>query len=204
MKSPVAAAFAMAIGLLVLAGILLQPLFDGVLTVLLHLAVLVASMAVVIGIVNLISVHWMRVRHKEPRSVYSFVVIAAFLVTLLAGILINPNSPEFDRVITNLQYPIEASLMGLTVVSFTFSCLTLIKRQKRSLFVYLFMGSALIFMLLMIGFFDNINSPVLIMIVNIIKSIPIGGVRGLLIGMALGSLITGIRIITGSERPYAG
>jgi cytochrome bd-type quinol oxidase subunit 2 len=204
MKSPIAAAAAIAIGLLVLAGILLQPLLDNILTVLLHLAVLLASVALMVGIVNLISVHWLRVRHKEHRSVYSFVVIAAFLITLLAGILINPNTPDFDRVITNIQYPIEASLMGLTVVSFAFSSLTLIKRQKHSLFVYLFLCSTLFFILIMIGLFDRINSPILQMMVNLLESIPIGGIRGLLIGMALGSLITGIRIITGTDRPYAG
>jgi len=204
MKSTLATVVAIAVGLLVLGGMLLQPLLDGVLTVLLHLAIILAGVAILIGIVNLLNIHWMRVRLKEKRSVYSFVVIAAFLITLLAGILIGPNTRDFDRVITGIQYPIEASLMSLVAVSLAFSSLTLISRKKRSLFVYLFMIGALFFILLQLGLFDDVSSPILGMVVGFLESVPIGGVRGLLIGMALGSLITGIRILTGADRPYAG
>ncbi|MGB8252139.1 MAG: hypothetical protein WCF08_02910 [Anaerolineaceae bacterium] len=204
MKSTLATVVAIAAGLLVLGGMLLQPLLDGILTILLHLAIILAGVAILIGIVNLLSIHWMRVRLKEKKSVYSFVVIAAFLITLLAGILIGPNTREFDRVVTGIQYPIEASLMSLVAVSLAFSSLTLISRKKRSLFVYLFMIGALFFILLQLGLFDIVSSPILGIIVGFLESVPIGSVRGLLIGMAMGSLITGIRILTGADRPYAG
>ncbi|MGA9398195.1 MAG: hypothetical protein WBV22_08040 [Anaerolineaceae bacterium] len=204
MKSTLATVVAIAAGLLVLGGILLQPLLDGILTILLHLAIILVGVAILIGIVNLLSIHWMRVRLKEKKSVYSFVVIAAFLITLLAGILIGPNTREFDRVVTGIQYPIEASLMSLVAVSLAFSSLTLISRKKRSLFVYLFMIGALFFILLQLGLFDNVSSPILGIVVGFLESVPIGSVRGLLIGMAMGSLITGIRILTGADRPYAG
>jgi MFS family permease len=204
MRATLATVIAIAAGILVLAGILMQPLLDNVLSVLIHLAVTLAAVALLIGIINLISVHWMRVRNKEKRSVYSFVVIAAFLITLLAGILLGPNTTDFDFVITGLQYPIEASLMSLTAVSLAFACLSLIRRKHRSLFVYLFLGSALFFILVSIGLFDGINQPIINSIVGFLTNLPIGGVRGLLIGMALGSLVTGIRIMTGVDRPYAG
>lgn len=204
MKAPLATAIAMAVGLLVLGGLVIRPLLDGVLIVILKIAIIVAGVALLIGIVNLLTVHWRRVRYKEEKSVYSFVVIAAFLITLLAGILIGPNTLEFNRVITDIQYPIEASLMSLVAVSLAFSSLTLIGRKKRSLFVYLFMISALLFILLQFGIFDTTNSPIIRLIVGFIRSIPIGGMRGLLIGIALGSLVTGIRILTGADRPYAG
>jgi hypothetical protein len=32
----------------------------------------------------------------------------------------------------------------------------------------------------------------------------IGGARGILLGVALGTIATGIRILTGSDRPYGG
>ena len=204
MKSTLATVVAIAVGLLVLGGILLQPLLDGVLVVILHLAIILAGVATLIGIVNLLNIHWMRVRLKEKKSVYSFVVIAAFLITLLAGILLGPNTPDFDRVITGIQFPIEASLMSLVAVSIAFSSLTLINRKKRGLFVYLFILGAIFFILLQLGLFDDMSSPILGVIVEFLESVPIGGVRGLLIGMALGSLITGIRILTGADRPYAG
>ncbi len=94
--------------------------------------------------------------------------------------------------------------MSLAAVSLAFSSLTLIGRKNRSLFVYLFILGALFFILLQLGLFDRIDLPVIKMLVDALKSIPIGGVRGLLIGMALGSLVTGVRILTGADRPYAG
>lgn len=204
MKAPMATAVTIAVGLLVLGGIVLQPVLDGVLTVILHLAIILAAVAILIGIFNLLNVHWMRVRLKESKSVYSFVVIASFLITLLAGILIGPSSPDFNRVITGIQYPIEASLMSLAAVSLAFSSLTLINQKKRSFFVYLFMIGALFLILLQMGLFDNAELPGIQMVVEMFKSVPVGGVRGMLIGMALGSLITGIRMLTGADRPYAG
>jgi hypothetical protein len=204
MRSILVTVIAVISGLLVLAGLLMQPLLDGMLVVFLQLAILMACVSLLIGIVNLISVHWMRVKRKEKRSVNSFVVIAAFLLTILAGILLGPNSSSFEFVVTGLQYPIETSLMGLTAVSLAFACLSLIRRKQRSLFVYLFMLSALFFVLVALGLFDKVNDPIVMGIIRIIEQLPLGGVRGLLIGMALGSLITGIRILTGSDRPYAG
>jgi hypothetical protein len=204
MRSTIAAVIAISTGILVLASMFLHPLLDGLLTILLRLAVILAGAAILIGIANLVSMHWMRVRRKEKKSVYSFVVISAFLITLLAGILVGPNSPDFDFVITGLQYPIEASLMGLTAVSLAFASISLIRRKRRSLFVYLFLGSALFFILISIGVFEGSNQPFIKATGDFIENLPIGGIRGLLIGVALGSLITGIRIITGVDRPYAG
>ena len=204
MRATLATGVAVTAGVLTLVGILTQPLMDGLLLAFLQLAILMAGMALLIGIVNLISTHWMRVRRKEKRSVYSFVVIAAFLITILAGILLGPNTPDFEFVVTGIQYPIEASLLSLTAVSLAFACLSLIRRKQRSIFVYLFLLSALFFILVSLGLFEGINNPLIRMMTRVIEGLPTGGIRGLLIGMALGSLITGIRILTGTDRPYAG
>ena len=204
MRATLATVVAVTAGVLTLVGILMQPLMDGLLLAFLHLAILMAGVALLIGIVNLISTHWMRVRRKEKRSVYSFVVIAAFLITILAGILLGPNTPDFEFVVTGIQYPIEASLLSLTAVSLAFACLSLIRRKQRSIFVYLFLLSALFFILVSLGLFEGINNPLIRMMTRVIEGLPTGGIRGLLIGMALGSLITGIRILTGTDRPYAG
>jgi MFS family permease len=204
MRAALATVIAISAGIIVLVAFLVQPVLSGFLVAILQLAIILAGAALLIGIVRLISTHWMRVRQKEKRSVYSFVVIAAFLITILAGTLLGPNSREFDYVVIGIQYPVEASLMSLTAVSLAFACLTLIRRKQRSLFVYLFLMSALFFILVTLGVFDNVGHPLISTITGTIESLPIGGLRGLLIGMAVGSLITGIRILTGSDRPYAG
>jgi hypothetical protein len=37
-----------------------------------------------------------------------------------------------------------------------------------------------------------------------LNSLPVAGARGILLGVALGSLTTGLRILIGADRPYSG
>ena len=39
---------------------------------------------------------------------------------------------------------------------------------------------------------------------HIVDLIPLAGGRGILLGVALGSLVTGLRILFGVDRPYSG
>ena len=71
-----------------------------------------------------------------------------------------------------------------------------------------FVISVLLFLLLNSGvtaFFetmlpDGILGPVL----GIIQILPVAGARGILLGIALGSIMAGLRILFGAERPYSG
>ena len=206
MKAPLATAVAIAVGLVVLAGYFLRPILDPVLTVLMQWAIILAGVATLVGIVNLLSVHWKKVQSGKKGAIYSVVALLAFGLTLLAGIILSPSNPQFKAVVTSIQMPVEASLMSLLVVTLAYASLRLLSKRSINLLSASFVVSAIIFLLLNLGFITSSlqNVPVFKDLVTGINQIPVGGTRGILIGVALGTLATGLRIILGGDRPYGG
>ena len=100
--------------------------------------------------------------------------------------------------------PIEASLMAVLAVTLAYSSLRLLQRQHNWMGFFFFIA-VLVFLLLNSGIFSLLpNLPILQNLISGISQAPIAGARGILIGVALGSLLTGIRIWLGSDRPYNG
>jgi len=52
------------------------------------------------------------------------------------------------------------------------------------------------------GYLQGLGNPTLDRVIEFIQRLPIAGGRGILIGMALGALVVGIRVLIGVERPY--
>jgi len=65
--------------------------------------------------------------------------------------------------------------------------------------------SAFVFLVIGSGFLSaSANIPILKDVLAAVNALPIAGARGILIGVALGSLTTGLRVLLGSDRPYSG
>jgi hypothetical protein len=107
-------------------------------------------------------------------------------------------------VVTAIQTPIESSLMAVLAITLAYSSLRLLQRQHNWMGGFFFV-SVIIFLLFNSGIFSLFaNIPALQDLIAGINKIPVAGARGILIGVALGSLLTGIRIWIGSDRPYNG
>ena len=205
MRAPIATAVAIAIAVLVLIGYFVSiPLITDVQGLLLGWAVIVAGFAALVGIVNLIIVHWRRATTPQNRDMYSVLVIAAFLLTFAVGVWYGPADPAFQQVINAFQVPAEASLMAVLAVTLTVAGLRLLQRRKGVLAV-VFMLSALVYLVLASGLFvsGDWGSPVKELL-HLINRLPLAGARGILLGIALGSLTAGLRVILGADRPYSG
>jgi hypothetical protein len=205
MRAPIATAVAIAIAVLVLIGYFVSvPLITDVQALLLGWAVIVAGFAALVGIVNLIIVHWRRATAPQNRDMYSVLVIAAFLLTFAVGVWYGPADPAFQQVINAFQVPAEASLMAVLAVTLTVAGLRLLQRRKGVLAV-VFMLSALVYLVLASGLFvsGDWGSPVKELL-HLINRLPLAGARGILLGIALGSLTAGLRVILGADRPYSG
>ena len=67
------------------------------------------------------------------------------------------------------------------------------------------MFSAVLFLLLGSGLLSSAESiSPLKEIVALVNLLPIAGSRGILLGIALGSLTAGLRVLLGADRPYRG
>jgi len=189
-------------GFLVLVGFFIKPLLDPVLLLILRWGIIVGSMAAIVGIVNLLITHIKRIRFKEGRFGFSFVVLIGFFASLLGALIFGTGDPRFTQWLSAIQIPIEISLMALVALTLTYSGVNFFRLRGWTPLSISFGISAIVFLILGIGFFQSGIDPVVDQVVSFIRLIPLAGGRGILIGISLGALLTGLRILFGSERPY--
>ena len=202
------AAVALVAGLFVLLGyfVQLKAVQDLRLT-LLHWAVLLAGAALIVGLVNLVSVHWRKVGLLEEGWIYSAVLILALVITLGLGLFFGPDNAVALFIFSNLQLPVETSLMALLAVSLVVAGFRLVSR-RRDLYTLIFLATALFVMvgtapwpLPGLGTFEVVVRDLRAWISQVWAA---GGARGILLGVALGATATGLRVLLGTERPYGG
>ena len=215
LKGVFSAVVAIAFGFIVLAGTLFGVSSGGALSFLgqlqlfiLNVAVILGGFAVLVGISNLLIVHTGKIRHKQKGAVYSAILIITLLGTFLLGLLAHYNLPIakslFNDAFLYIQLPIETSLMALLVVTLTYASIRLLRRRLNLLSV-IFLATAF---LILVGtapwpFLGDV--PILSALRAWIAQFPAGaGARGILLGVGLGTLTTGLRILFGSDRPYGG
>ena len=202
------AAVALAAGLFVLLGyfVQLKAIQDLRLTFL-HWAVLLAGAALIVGLVNLVSVHWRKVGLLEEGWIYSAVLILALVITLGLGLFFGPDNAVALFIFSNFQLPVETSLMALLAVSLVVAGFRLVSR-RRDLYTLIFLATALFVMvgtapwpLPGLGTFEVVVRDLRAWISQVWAA---GGARGILLGVALGATATGLRVLLGTERPYGG
>lgn len=201
MRSPFATAIAISVGLVLLIGYFLPVgLLGQIPQIVLGWGVSLAGVAGLVAILNLLGVHWRKARAPRERDGYSPLFILAFLVTFIAGLVLGPAHAVYQQVVTSIQMPIEASLMGVVAISLTYASIRLFQR-RRGVMPFLFVLSAITFLILLSGLLSFGGS---LPIVSFINRLPLAGARGILLGVALGSLTSGLRILMAADRPYSG
>ncbi len=206
MRSPVATAIAISFGLLVLIGYFIpadSANLQFILTIrsiLIGWAVILAAVAALVGVFNMLFVNMKRMVAKRNPDRYGFVLVLAFLVTFVAGLWLGPGNSDYQKAVLAVQIPVEGALMGLVAITLTVAGLRLAQRRK-TLMAGVFAVSAVVFLLLASGLLGMLSDfPV----IGFIQRLPIAGGRGILLGIALGSLTAGLRVLLAADRPYTG
>jgi hypothetical protein len=193
-------------GVIVLLGYFLPlPEIQSIRSSLLDWAIILSGVAGLVAILNLVfGVHWKRVRQDHPGKSSSILVIVAFLLTVVSGIFLGPSNPGFQKLVTHVQVPVESSLMALLAFTLVFSALKVLQRH-RNWEGGIFFLSIIVFLVLNSGVFAFTSDiPVLRGMLSFFHQVPVAGARGILLGIALGSLVTGVRVLIGTDRPYNG
>lgn len=218
MRAPVATALAIGFGLVVLIGYFLpaepgNPALNTLLlmrTWIINWGVILAAFATLVAILALIGTHWRKLTTRRRPDIYSAFALAGFAATVIFGLLAysgllgSGGVASFQQVVNAVQIPIEASLMGAVAVVLTLASFRLFQRRKGALPVIFFI-SALVFLLLNSGLLAGYaHLPIVQGLMTTLQFLPVAGGRGILLGIALGSLMAGLRILLGAERPYSG
>ena len=166
--------------------------------IILQVAVLLAGVAVLIGVGNLMSVHLQKIRQQKPGAIYSLVLLVFFLmafVVTLAGYLSSSIKPLEDLFLNGIMVPAKISLTAVLSATLLYSSARML-RWRLDFKTILFLLTAVLLLLVGILQIPGLGSS--------IEVFAGGGARGILIGLALGTLTTGLRILFGADRPYGG
>jgi hypothetical protein len=197
-------AIAVAAGALVFLGYAFPDLLGSVRETLLQWAVILAAFALLVGITNLIQAHWQKVTTKQPKSVYSLVVLASLIITILVTGLSGPSGRWSLWIYNNLQVPIEISLMAVLAVVLAYVAVRLMRRRM-TWYTGVFIVTVLLVLLSTAPLYIIGEVAVLNSLHTLIADIlAVAGARGLLLGVALGTIAAGLRVLMGADRPYGG
>ncbi len=199
----VTAVIAISFGVLVLTGYFFQVAW--LQTILLNWAIILAGVAVLVGTGNLISVHAGKVRRGEKGGIYSALLVVSLLASAALGIVLRPEHAVMKVVMNGIIIPSEAALLAILTISLLYAAIRLLRRRA-DLMSILFLLTAVVVLLGTATLPQPFGDVPLIGTVArwITQVLALGGMRGLLIGISLGALTTGLRILFGADRPYGG
>jgi hypothetical protein len=135
--------------------------------------------------------------------VYSALLVISLIVTFLLGVALGPGHAVMQAVANSVIIPTEAALMGILTVSLLYAAIRLLRRRVDVMSI-LFLLTAVI-VLFGSATLPYVDIPLFGDLSRWVTQVwALGGVRGILIGVALGALTTGLRVLFGADRPYGG
>ena len=199
----ITAAFAIAAGVIVLLGYFFQVEQLELLRLrLIDWAIIIAAMAVLVGIYNLAAVQLEKIRSRQKGSIYGVVMLLSLGITFAFGLLLGPSNPFVNLAVNAVIVPVEASLMAILAVTLIYASIRLFRRRV-DVMTILFLLSAVLFLLAIMPTPFGVL-PGNWVITQFGGMLSRGGARGLLLGISLGTLLTGLRVLFGIDRPYGG
>lgn len=199
--------FAIIPGLIVLAGYFLPQvgLLQTIRRMILDWAITLFGIAMLLGIYNFIALHWRKVAATgEGHDFYSLVTIITFALTVLLGLYYSPSDPRFQSIVLNLLKPLETSLLAVLLIALVSAGFTFMHRHINPLSVT-FGASVVVYLLLYTGIIVHyLQHPLIGKIITYLHWLPTAGARGLIIAVAVATIVTGLRTILGQDQPYLG
>lgn len=198
----ITAVIAIAAGLLILGGYYFPPLAF-VQMLLLSWAIILVGVATLVGFFNLILVHTDKIRRNEKGSIYSALLVISLVATFMAGFVLRPDHIIMKAVLNGIIIPSEAALMGLLTISLLYAAIRLLRRRMDAMSIVFLITAA--FLILGSATLPFGDIPLISTVARwVTQVLALGGARGILIGVALGALTTGLRVLFGADRPYGG
>lgn len=194
------AALAIATGIIVLLGYFFPDQLNALRFMLVDWAIIIAGMAILVGIYNLVAVQMEKIRSRQKGGMYGALLILSLLFTFGFGLILGPQNQYVRLTMDAIIVPVEASLMAILAVTLVYASIRLLRRRV-DLMSVVFLIAALIFLILII---PTPFTPLQDNALQYLGMLSHGGARGLLIGIALGTLLTGLRVLFGVDRPYGG
>lgn len=166
--------------------------------VLVNIAVVVAGMALLLGFVRLLGFHLRRLRQrKSGYSLLALVVAIVVFVVLVADYFLNLGATPF--VFNAVIAPIQSSLGALLAI-FLGAAAVRMAQRRRTWGTLWFMLSAIVVLLTQMPVTAD---SALLPVRQFFDALAMGGLRGLLLGVALGTMAVALRVLLVIDRPQS-
>lgn len=191
-------AVAMGFGLFMLWGLVAGSGFvNSYANNILKLVLPTVAIGVLIGLLNLLGVHFGRIRRRERQWGYSLIVIVATAAVIILWLL---NVDDVNRLLLeDVQVAIESALAGLVLFALVYGAYRIMRRRV-SWGNFLFILSLLV---ILIGALPLRETAFIADVRAWLLAVPVSaGARGILLGIALATVVTGVRVLIGQDRAY--
>lgn len=162
--------------------------------------VIVAAFAFILGLLNLLRVHTRRIFRFQKGWPYSLILLLTASISWIPPVLYGVSHSTTRRLVDELMGPLGSSLAALLVFTLTlaaFRSLRIRHSAESTLFV-------VVVILVLLGSTPLVGLEWLREIRSWVTQVPaMAGMRGLLLGVALGIVITGLKVLLGSEHPHS-
>lgn len=197
-KRSVATAIAISVGLFVLLDFFVQNAFIGTLKfVFVRWAIIVAAFAMVLGFFNVLIVHLNKILRFKQGWFYSIFLVLTMMVVLILGLIQGPQGSLTSRIFQYILFPLQAtifSLLAFFVASAAYRAFRLRSWESALLVI-----TGVIVLLGQVPLWGALAT-----FKEWILGVPsMAGARGILLGVALGTVATGLRVLLGIDRPYS-
>jgi hypothetical protein len=174
---------------------------------------IVLAFALLLGVANVLRVHARRMRERKGTG-YSLVLILAFLAVFIPGMIpaslgseaiagyLGPTGAVVDFSVRYVQRPLQATFYSLLAFLAATAAWRLFRTRSVTSLV-MFLACILV---LLGSLWLNVGDwwQLVIETKEWIMNVPVlAGARGILLGIALGALVAGARLLLGVDRPYS-
>lgn len=209
MKTIIPAGVAIGTALVILLSYFIpNPYLVAIRAALVNWAVVLAGLALLLGVLNLLIVHTRRLQAGQRGGVYGLLTVLALLLTLVLGagesllagrpLLYEPTSVA-GTLFRGVVAPSLAALASLVMFFLVAAAVRLLRGR--------FSGWSVLFLVVvvvaLVGWIPlNLLRPLDGLRTWLVSVPAMAGTRGMLLGVALGTLVIGLRFLTASEHPY--
>lgn len=190
---------AIAVGLITLIDYFFDaPLLDALGVAFREWTIILTAFALLLGVINLLQVHLARVIHRQESGAgYSVLVVLTATLVALTGLWFGLPSQPMAWLFDNVYVPLQSAFFALTA----FFLATAAYRALRARTIettWMLVIALIVFVgqTSLLGILADAREWVL----NVPTT---AGVRGILIGVALGTMATALRLLLGWDRPYS-
>ncbi len=177
-----------------------SPQIDAAGAILVEGVAILAAFALLLGLLNILLVHLRRMTLGEGDRGASFVLVLALLITVALGILL-PDSPGIDWLFDYIYYPLQSTMTALLAFFVVSAAYRAFKIRDAAAAILLISSLFVLFAQLP---FSASLSPYIPPLRDWVLKVPVtASMRGLLLGIALGTITTSLRVLLAVDKPYA-